>query len=32
LAGYDIAQIPMTTLCQDLSPQWPLQLGQEGVP
>jgi hypothetical protein len=32
LAGYDISQMPMATLCQGLSPDWPLQLVQEVVP
>jgi hypothetical protein len=32
LAGYDISQIPMATLCQGLSLDWPLQLVQEVVP
>jgi hypothetical protein len=32
LAGYDIAQIPMTTLCQGLSLDWPLQLVEVVVP
>jgi transposase-like protein len=32
LAGYDISQITMTTLCQGLSLDWPLQLVQEVVP
>jgi hypothetical protein len=25
LAGYDISQMPMTTICQGLSPQWPME-------
>ncbi len=32
LAGYDISQIPMASLCQGLSPDWPLQLALEVVP
>jgi transposase-like protein len=32
LAGYDISQIPMATLCQGLSLDWPLQLVEEVVP
>ncbi len=32
LAGYDISQIPMATLCQGLSLDWPLQLLEEVVP
>jgi transposase-like protein len=32
LAGYDISQIPMASLCQGLSLDWPLQLVQEVVP
>jgi len=32
LAGYDISQMPMTTLCQGLSLDWPLELTQNDVP
>jgi transposase-like protein len=32
LAGYDISQMPMATLCQGLSLDWPLQLVEEVVP
>jgi transposase-like protein len=32
LAGYDISQMPMASLCQGLSPDWPLLSVQEVVP
>jgi transposase-like protein len=32
LAGYDISHMPMTTLCQGLSLDWPLEMVEEDVP
>jgi hypothetical protein len=32
LAGYDISQMPMATLCQGLSLDWPLAMVEEDVP
>jgi hypothetical protein len=32
LAGYDISQMPMTSLCQGLSPDWPMELTHNDVP
>ena len=32
LAGYDISQMPMTTICQGLSPQWPTGVMTNDVP
>jgi hypothetical protein len=32
LAGYDISQMPMATLCHGLSPDWPLEVAQHDVP
>jgi transposase-like protein len=32
LAGYDISQLPLTTLCNGLSIQWPVQTTQNDVP
>lgn len=33
LAGYDLSQVPMATLCRGLSPQWPTEvIMQEEVP
>ena len=30
LAGYDLSQMPMTTLCRGLSPQWPTEVIMQG--
>ena len=32
LAGYDISQVPMTSLCAGLSVVWPLEVAQDHVP
>jgi hypothetical protein len=32
LAGYDISQLPMASLCTGLSVAWPLEMPQELVP
>jgi transposase-like protein len=32
LAGYDISQLPLTTLCNGLSIEWPLETTQNDVP
>ncbi len=32
LAGYDLSQMPMTTLCQGLSLDWPVAVTQKDVP
>jgi hypothetical protein len=32
LAGYDISQLPMTTLCNGLSLDWPLEVAHNDVP
>jgi len=32
LAGYDISQLPLTTLCNGLSIEWPMELTQYDVP
>lgn len=32
LAGYDISQMPLTALCQGLSPDWPVEVTQNDVP
>jgi hypothetical protein len=32
LAGYDISQIPMASLCTGLSVDWPLEMARTHVP
>lgn len=32
LAGYDISQFPMTTICNGLSLDWPLEVAQNDGP
>jgi hypothetical protein len=32
LAGYDISQLPMASLCNGLSLDWPLEVAQNDVP
>jgi hypothetical protein len=32
LAGYDISQLPMATLCNGLSVEWPMEVPHEDVP
>ena len=32
LAGYDISQVPMVSLCNGLSVAWPLEVAQNRVP
>jgi transposase-like protein len=32
LAGYDLSQIPMTAICQGLSPEWPMEALHNDVP